>query len=41
MNPRTTKDSLFSSGKPMNFPWFYLPLMLGVVALIVIFKWFN
>jgi len=41
MNPRTTKDSLFSSGKPKNLPWFFVPLMFGVVALIVLFKWFD
>jgi len=41
MNPRTTKDSLFSSGKPKNLPWFFVPLMFGLVALIVLFKWFD
>jgi hypothetical protein len=41
MNPRTTKDSLFSSGKPQNLPWFFVPLMIGVVALIFLFKWFD
>jgi len=41
MNPSTTKDSIFSSGKPKNLPWFFVPLMLGVIALIVLFKWFD
>jgi hypothetical protein len=41
MNPNTTKDSIFSSGKPKNLPWFFVPLMSGVVALIVLFKWFD
>ena len=41
MNPYTTKDSIFSSEKPKNFPWFFVPVMLGIVTLIVIFKWFD
>jgi len=35
-----TKDSIFSSVKPRNLPWFFLPVMLGVITLIILFKWF-
>ena len=41
MKPDTEKDSIFSSVKPRDLPWFFLPVMLGVVALVVIFKWFD
>ena len=41
MKPRTAKDSLFSSGKPKSIPWFFVPVMLGIIGLILIFKWFE
>ncbi|MGI0064858.1 MAG: hypothetical protein ACREAL_08330 [Nitrosopumilaceae archaeon] len=41
MNPRTSDDSLFSAGKPKKLPWFFVPVIIGLVALILIFKWFS
>ena len=41
MNPNSTEGSIFSSEKPRNIPWFFVPVMLGIMALIVIFKWFD
>ena len=41
MKPDTAKDSIFSSEKPRNLPWFFLPVVLGIIALVVIFKWFD
>jgi len=41
MNPRSAKDSLFSAGKPKNLPWFFFPMLLGLAALIFLFKWFD
>ncbi len=41
MNPCTSKDSMFSSGKPKNLPWFFLPVMFGIIVMVIIFKWFD
>jgi len=41
MKPDTAKYSIFSSVKPRNLPWFFLPVVLGIIALVVIFRWFN
>ncbi|MGI0063884.1 MAG: hypothetical protein ACREAJ_03080 [Nitrosopumilaceae archaeon] len=41
MKPRSDDDSLFSAGKPKNFPWFYIPVLIGLAALIFLFKWFS
>ena len=41
MEQKDDDSSLFSSDKPKSFPWFYIPVMLGVVALIFIYKWFS
>jgi len=41
MKPYNKKDSIFSSVKPWDLPWFYLPVLLGVIALVVLFKWFS
>jgi len=35
-----TKDSIFSSVKPRSFPWFLPPLLLGIIALVILYKWF-
>jgi len=41
MNEDSTKDSIFSSEKPRSIPWFFLPVLMGVIALVVLFKWFD
>ena len=41
MNQDSTKDSIFSLSKPTSLPWFFLPVMLGVIAIVVLFKWFD
>lgn len=41
MNPDYKEGSVFSSTKPREIPWFSVPVMLGIVGLIVIFKWSN
>jgi len=41
MNLGSSKDSMFSSGKPKNLPWFFFPVLLGLAALIFLFKWFD
>jgi hypothetical protein len=41
MNPESTKDSIFSSEKPRDIPWFFLPMMVGIIALIIIYRWFD
>jgi len=35
------EDSLFSAGKPKNLPWFYIPVLIGVAILVILYKWFN
>jgi len=37
----TDDGSIFSNSKPRNIPWFFLPVILGVIALIIIYKWFS
>ncbi len=41
MNPYTSEGSIFSSSKPREIPWFFAPVMLGLIGLIGIFKWFS
>jgi len=35
------EDSLFSAGKPKNIPWFFIPVLIGVTILVILYKWFN
>ena len=41
MKPDNTKDSFFSTGKPKRLPWFYALILLGILGLIFMFKWFS
>ena len=34
-------DSLFSAGKPKKLPWFFIPVIIGVAILVLLYKWFN
>jgi len=36
-----SEDSLFSAGKPKKTPWFFIPVMIGVAILVILYKWFN
>ena len=41
MKPDSGKDSIFSSDKPKNLPWFYFIIILTILGMIFTFKWFN
>jgi len=41
MKPDNAKDSFFSTGKPKNLPWFYILILMGILSLIFMFKWFE
>lgn len=41
MKPNDGKDSIFSNSKPSDIPWFLFPVILGIIALIIIYKWFS
>ncbi|MFQ5782759.1 MAG: hypothetical protein ACE5GR_06870 [Nitrosopumilus sp.] len=41
MNSNSDKDSIFSSENPREIPWFFVPVLLGIIALVVIFRWFD
>jgi len=41
MYPKTTKGSLFSSGKPKSVPRFYFAVIIGVIAMVILFKLFS
>jgi len=36
VQPRSSKDSLFSSGKPKKVPWIFYPAVIGMIAAMVI-----
>jgi len=34
-------DVLFTADKPKSFPWFYIPVLVFVGALVFLYKWFS
>jgi hypothetical protein len=38
MQPKEAKGSIFTSSKPKSFPWFYVPVIIGVVTLVIIYN---
>jgi len=38
---KTTKDSIFSSGKPKSVPRFYFAVIIGIVVMVILFKLFS
>jgi len=36
VKPDNGKDSLFSAGKPKNVPKWYIPIVIGIIATLVI-----
>ena len=41
MDPDDGKNSLFSTGKPKSFPWFYIPVVIGVAVIVILYKLFS
>jgi len=41
LDPETSKDSLFSAGKPKKLGKFTIPVLIGVIALVFLYKWFS
>jgi len=41
MEPDDGKNSLFSTGKPKSFPWFYIPVVIGVAVIVILYKLFS
>jgi hypothetical protein len=41
MKSRSDDDSLFSAGKPKKLAWFFIPVIIGLAALIFLFKWLS
>jgi hypothetical protein len=41
MKPDDGKDSMFSSGKPKRIPWFFIPVLIGVAVLVLLYQWFR
>jgi len=35
------EDSVFSSSKPREIPWFFVLMMLGIVGMVLAFRWFQ
>jgi len=41
LDPETSKDSIFSAGKPKKLGRFYIPVLIAVIALVFLYKWFS
>jgi hypothetical protein len=41
MNPNEGDKPLFSAGKPKRLPWFFIPVMIGVAILVLLYQWFK
>ena len=41
MKPDDGKDSLFSTSKPKSFPWFYIPVLIGITLIVILYKVLN
>ena len=41
MKPDNGDDPLFSAGKPKSFPWFFVPVIIGVAVLVLLYQWFK
>jgi len=40
MHPDSGKKSFFSAGKPKNLPTFYFLVVVGIILMVLLFKWF-
>ncbi len=38
MQPKEAKGSIFTSNKPKSFPWFYVPVIISIAALVIIYN---
>ena len=41
MKPEKGKESIFSNSKPRDIPGFWVPVVLGIITMVVIYKWFS